>query len=66
MQGYQDHISATSANYMAYLMTPRATFSTHASAWTKRVVDEDSPGVPDSPGCARRLRPYPPSHRRRQ
>jgi hypothetical protein len=66
MQGHQDHISATSADYMAYLMIPRPTFSPRSSACTKRAVDEDAPGVPDSPGCARRLRPYPPSHRRRQ
>ncbi len=66
MQGYQAHISAICADYMAYLVAPRASFSTHHNDSTKRTVDGDHPGVPGSPGRARRLHPYPPSHRRRQ
>ncbi len=62
MQGYQIHISAP---IMDNLITPHAGFSTSDYECTRRAVDGGCPDVPDSPGRARRLHPYPPSRRRR-
>jgi hypothetical protein len=65
MQGYQVRIPTSAVGYLDKLITPRAEFSTSDYECTKRAVDGGRPGVPDSPGHARRLHPYPPGRRRR-
>jgi hypothetical protein len=60
MQGYQIHTAAIAS---WHLIDPRAAFGT---CRTERAANGGSCVVPVSPGHVRRLRPYPPSRRRRQ
>jgi hypothetical protein len=64
MQDYQISLPAPSADFLGFLIPPCAMSSTRKDKRTGRTVD--GPAVPVSPGLAIRLRPYPPSHRRRQ
>ncbi|HZR39910.1 MAG TPA: hypothetical protein VFB12_07335 [Ktedonobacteraceae bacterium] len=60
MQGYQNYKIASMAGN---LIDPCAAFW---SSPTERAVDGGPLAVPGSPGHVRRLRPYPPSRRRRR
>jgi hypothetical protein len=65
MQGYQSHTTSSGSHHSSALSlcsTDRLVYSSIPVS----TVGRDRPAVPVSPGHVRRLRPYPPSRRRRQ